>query len=475
MTQAQLRSADPTFLERLSQVLGDRGVLPPEPRYLEEPRGRYLGQAAAILRPSTTEEVAEVVRICADARVGIIPYSGGTGLVGGQVSEEGPLKVVLSFERMNAIRRIDPVDNSMVAEAGAVLADVHDAALDVNRLFPLTLASQGSARIGGLLATNAGGINVLRYGNARDLCLGLEVVLADGSIHHGLTGLIKDNMGFDLRHLLIGSEGSLGIITAASLRLFPRLANAATAWVSVPSPAAALTLLAMLRDRMGSSVSAFELIHARGLDFLSETMPGFPQPPRFEGEWMVLMEAEDGPGAELDARFEDLLESAMEAGVADDGLVAQNATQRQSFWNTRETIPEGNRLVGSIASHDISLRGSSIPEFIERGGAAIAALNPDFRINCFGHLGDGNLHYNVFPPAGHNRSEYQSQRAAVTETVHDLVDKFGGSVSAEHGVGRLKVDDLEKYGDPAKLDMMRRIKTALDPLGILNPGAMLRT
>ncbi len=474
MTRPPLQSADSAVLERLGQVLGDRGVVPVEPRYLEEPRGRYRGQAAAVLRPSTTDEVSEVVRICAAARIGLLPYSGGTGLVGGQISEDGPLMVVLSMERMNRIRQIDAADNSMIVEAGSILSEVHDAAEGVDRLFPLTLASQGSARIGGLLGTNAGGVNVLRYGNARDLCLGLEVVLADGTVHHGLTGLIKDNMGFDLRHLLIGSEGTLGVITAASLRLFPRMRETATAWVSVPSPDAALRLLALLRDRMGSSVSAFELIHSQGLDFLDETMPDFPQPPRFDGAWCVLMEAEDGPGSELEARFGDLLEKAVTDGIAGDGLVAQNAAQRRTFWNTRETIPEGNRLVGSIASHDISVRPSRMTAFIERGNAAIAALHPDFRINCFGHMGDGNLHYNVFPPRGHDRSEYRDLRARVTETVHDLVAEFGGSVSAEHGVGRLKVGDLEKYGDPAKVAVMRRIKDALDPVGILNPGAVLR-
>jgi FAD/FMN-containing dehydrogenase len=463
---------DAAVLERLAAALGPGGVVAPEPRYLEEPRGRFAGRAAAVLRPASTAEVSAAVAICAGARVGIVPYSGGTGLVGGQVMGEGALPVVLSFERMRRVRDVDPTDGVLTAEAGCVLAEVQAAARAAGRIFPLTLASEGSARIGGLLATNAGGVNVLRYGNARDLCLGVEAVMADGSVLHGLGRVVKDNMGYDLRHLLIGSEGTLGLITAASLRLHPAPGETATAWAAVASPQAALELFHELRQSLGGTISAFELMSARGLAFLPEVLPGVAQPPG-TGEWRVLVESADAAGAETGARLEAALAAALEAGIVDDVLVAQNVAQRGAFWAVREAIPEANRLIGSISSHDISVPPGRIGEFVERAGQAMAALDPELRVNCFGHLGDGNLHYNVFPPSGRSRSLYDSLREPVTRTVHDLVHELGGSVGAEHGVGRLKVADLARYGDPAKLAAMRAIKKALDPMGILNPGAVL--
>ena len=350
-----LNAADAALLERLAAALGPGGVVPPEPRYLEEPRGRFAGRAAAVLRPDSAPAVAAAVAICAEARVGIVPYSGGTGLVGGQVAVEGPLPVVLSFERMTRVRDLDLVDGVLVAEAGCVLADVQAAALEAGRIFPLTLASEGSARVGGLLGTNAGGVNVLRYGNARDLCLGVEAVMADGAVMHGLGRVVKDNMGYDLRHLLIGSEGTLGLITAASLRLYPVLEETATAWVAVASPEAALALLDALRRRLGGTISAFELMSVQGLGFLAETLPSVPQPPAMASGWRVLVESADAAGAETGARLEAALAAALEAGVAEDVLVAQSEAQRAVFWGVRETIPEANRLVGAISSHDISL------------------------------------------------------------------------------------------------------------------------
>lgn len=470
---SSLNAADPAFVARLVEALGPEAVRSPEPRYLEEPRGRYRGQAAAIVRPASTEEVARVVRLCAEAQVPIVPYSGGTGLVGGQILVTGPLPVLLSFERMTRVRDLDLTDGVLVAEAGCVLADVHAAARAAGRLFPLTLASEGSARIGGLLATNAGGVNVIRYGNARDLCLGVEAVMADGSIVHGLSRVLKDNMGYSLRHLLVGSEGTLGLITAASLRLYPIPAETTAAWIDVASPQAALALLGAMRAELGATISAFELISVQGLAFLSEVLPQVPQPPTMAGAWRVLVEVEDGPGGNVAERVETALGHAMEAGIADDVLIAQNDAQRATFWRVRETIPEANRLVGAISSHDISLPASRLGDFVDRAGPALHALDPGMRINCFGHLGDGNLHYNVFPAKGVSRDRYEPLRARVTRTVHDLVHEYGGSIAAEHGVGRLKVADLERYGDPGKLQAMRAIKAALDPLGILNPGAVL--
>lgn len=468
-----LNPADAAFVARLTQALGPGAVRPPEPRYLEEPRGRYHGQAAAVVRPASTEAVAAAVRLCAEARVAIVPYSGGTGLVGGQILASGPMPVLLSFERMSRIRDIDVTDGILTAEAGVILADVHATAADAGRIFPLTLASEGSARIGGLLATNAGGVHVIRYGNARDLCLGVEAVLADGTIVRGLSRVLKDNMGYNLRHVLIGSEGTLGLITAASLRLYPRLGETATAWLSVASPAVALALLGSLRAALGGTISAFELISTQGLDFLAEVLPQVPLPPAMPGGWRVLVEAGDGPGGHVEDRLEAALAEAMAAGLAGEVLVAQGDAQRAAFWRVRETIPEANRAIGAISSHDISVPPSRLPEFIDRAGPALAAIDPGVRVNCFGHLGDGNLHYNAFPARGESRDRYDPIRAEVSRTVHDLVHALGGSVAAEHGVGRLKVADLERYADPGRLAAMRTLKRALDPLGILNPGAVL--
>lgn len=440
--------------------------------YLTEPRGRWTGQGL-VLAPASTQEVASVVRACAGARVGIVPYSGGTGLVGGQLLADGPAPVVLSLERMNRIRDVYPTENVLVCDAGVILANVQQAAADVDRLFPLSLASEGSARIGGLLSTNAGGVNVLRYGNARAQCLGLEVVRPDGSIWHGLTRLRKDNTGYDLRHLMIGAEGTLGIITGAALQLAPRPVGLGAAMMAVPSPEAALELLALARARLADGISAFELIHRQSFDFLAEVGPEVKSPFAEVPAWCVLIDVGLAAGLSPDEALEDLFAAAFDAGLVTDGAVAQSHTQRAAFWHIRESIPEANRRIGSVSSHDISVPLSAIPAFIARGPLALAEVG-DFRINCFGHLGDGNLHYNVFPMPGLTRADYEAERAEVKRVVHDLVHEMEGSVSAEHGIGRLKVDDLEAYADPAKLEMIRAIKQALDPKGIMNPGALVR-
>jgi FAD/FMN-containing dehydrogenase len=441
--------------------------------YLEEPRGRYTGQQSVVALPRSTDEVALLVRACADARVGIVPYGGGTGLVGGQIAEDGVKPLVLSLEKMNGIRSVYAEENVLIADAGAILADVQAAAEGVNRLFPLSLASEGSARIGGNLATNAGGTSVLRYGNTRDLCLGLEAVLPSGEILCGLSRLRKDNTGYDLRHLLVGSEGTLGIITAAALKLSPKPAKTGTAMLVVQSPKAALSLLSLARDQLGESVSAFELIHRQGIDFLEETMPDVRRPFDVAPEWCVLIEV--GLPAAMDpaSALETLFETGMEAGLVSDGLIAQSQAQATEFWTVRESIPEANRRVGSVSSHDISVPLGALAGFIQEANQRIEKIG-EFRINCFGHVGDGNLHYNVFPQKGRSRKDHLNEREEIKRTVHDLTHELGGSMSAEHGVGRLKVDDLERYGDPIKLASMRAIKTALDPLGIMNPGAVLR-
>ncbi|MFN3824589.1 MAG: FAD-binding oxidoreductase [Pseudorhodobacter sp.] len=469
-----LNDATGDFIRQLGAALPHGTIRAPEPRDLDEPRGRYHGQAAAVVRPATVEEVATVIRACAAARVGVIPMGGGTGLVGGQVMEEGPLPILLSLERMRAIRAVHPDENVLIVEAGATLAEVQAAAEGVGRLFPLSLASEGTARIGGNLATNAGGVNVLRYGNARDLCLGLEAVLPDGTIWHGLKRLRKDNTGYDLRNLLIGAEGTLGVITAAALKLVPRPAAEGTAFFVVESPASALSLLSLTQGRLGGLVSAFELIGGTGLDFLAEKLPEVRQPFATRPDWMVLVDLGLPEGLDPEAALADLFGTALEAGLVTDGVIAQSEAQRAAFWAVRETIPEANRRIGSISSHDISLPLGMVADFITEAGPALAALG-NLRINCFGHLGDGNLHYNVFPVAGETRAQNDGARAAIKAMVHDLVHARGGSVSAEHGIGRLKVEDLERYGDPAKLAAMRAIKAALDPSGIMNPGAVLRS
>ena len=442
--------------------------------YRAEPRGIWHGQVGLVVAPATVDEVAHVVRAAVAKRVGIVPYGGGTGLVGGQVLQDGPAPIVLSLERMNAIRSVHTRESVLVAEAGAILADVQTVAEDAGRLFPLWLGSQGSARIGGLLATNAGGQNVVRYGSARDLVLGLEAVLPDGQIWHGLRRLRKDNTGYDLRHLLIGSEGTLGIITAAALRLFPQPARQGTAMMVVPGPEAALDLLSLTQERVGEVLSAFELISGQGFRFLRETGSALRQPFEAPPDWTVLLDLGTNHVQDPNALLEEIFAAGLEQGLVSDGVIAQNRRQRTDFWALREAIPEANRHVGAIASHDVSLPLGSIAGFLDQADEAVRALGP-FRVNVFGHMGDGNLHYNVFPPEGGDRGDHAEQAPRISAAVHDLVHAHDGSVSAEHGVGRLKVRELERYGDPAKLAAMRSIKAALDPVGIMNPGAVLRT
>ncbi|MFO1176414.1 MAG: FAD-binding oxidoreductase [Paracoccaceae bacterium] len=467
-----LHPADAAFAETLAHS-GPPGLIrPAEPRDLDEPRGRVTGQGAFVAMPRTAAEVAAVVRACAAARVGIVPRAGGTGLVLGQVAPAGPAPLILSVERMNALRALYPAENVVVAEAGAILADVQAAATAAGRLFPLSLASGGSARIGGLLSTNAGGVHVLRYGTARDLCLGIEAVLPDGSILNGLKRLRKDNTGYDIRNLLIGAEGTLGVITAASLKLSPQPAAGAVAFLTVPSPVAALDLLALAQGRLAGCVSAFELISGQGLAFLAETLPDLRQPFATRPDWMVLIEVGLPEGIDAPAALADLFAEASGRGLAGDGVVAQNAAQAEEFWHLREALPEANRRIGAIASHDISLPLGEIPGFLDRAPAEIATFGP-FRINAFGHLGDGNLHFNVFPPKGEKRTAYMALSEAIQDRVHRLVMAMGGSFSAEHGVGRLKAADLARFADPARLAAMRALKAALDPLGIMNPGAVL--
>ncbi|MEM9043945.1 MAG: FAD-binding oxidoreductase [Pseudomonadota bacterium] len=464
-------------LAQIASIVGVKNLVQGEALtpYLLEPRDQWQGTASAVAKPGSTEEVSHILSLCAERRIAVVPISGGTGLVGGQTKPDGSLPLLLSLERMNQIRAVLPDDGAIIAEAGCILADIKQAADDVNRLFPLSLASEGTCRIGGNLATNAGGVQVLRYGNARDLVLDVEAVLADGTVMDGTRTLRKDNMGLDLRNLLIGSEGALAVITAASLKLYPKPGETVTAMLTVPDPHSGLKLLHAMKDRLGDEITAFELINKCGLEFLHRFHEGFSDPLSGDPEWRVLIEVIGPKDGGLIGLFEAAMADLFEQGLATDGVVANSEAQRQALWWVRETIPEANRKVGAIVSTDISLPMSSLSRFIEKGYEEIAEIDQSLVVNCFGHVGDGNLHYNVFPARGRTRRDYDNLRAEVKQRIHDLVNEMNGSVSAEHGVGRLKVDDLAKYGDPGRLAAMRAIKKALDPHGILNPGAVVPT
>lgn len=458
--------------ERLASRLPAGVLREVTPAYLEEPRGRFHGQAGLVAAPRDVEEVAAIVRACADTGVAIVPRGGGTGLVGGQIMPDGPVPLVLSMERMTSIRDIYPAESVLVAEAGVTLQQARDAAAGVDRQFPLSLASQGTAQIGGVLSTNAGGVNVLRYGNARALCIGIEAVLPSGEVMRDLKRLRKDNTGYDLRDLLIGAEGSLGIITAASLVMAPIPSQIGVAMLVVESPDAALRLLSLAQSRAAGCVSAFELISGVGLQFLAEHFPHIRQPFQHQPEWLVLMELGLPDGLKAEDVLETIFVAATQEGLVSDGIIAQSGQQAADMWNLREHIPEGNRAVGAIASHDVSLPLSEVAGFIRDAGEHVASQS-DMRINCFGHLGDGNLHFNFFPAKGRKREEYDATRADVSRFIHEMVVARGGSFSAEHGIGRLKTADLARWGDPARMAAMRAIKAALDPKGIMNPGAVL--
>ena len=467
---AALNPATPELLEVLANELPAAAFRPLEARFQSEPRGAYICGDGFVIAPSNAAEASEVVKFCRAERVPLVPYGGGTGLVGGQIGVGLPAPIILSLERMNKIRRVDPADNVIVAEAACTLQSVQEAASEVGRQFPLSIASQGSSQIGGNLATNAGGVRVLRYGNMRDLCLGIEAVLPDGAIWNGLSALRKNNFGYDLKHLLIGSEGTLGLITAASLTMRPSLEEAAAGVFAVNDPRGAVELLDFFQSRFGGEVSAFELIAGTALDFLAEALPDIRLPFSERHDWMVLAEVGAESERGMQERMEDAAIAALDKGLVRDGALTRSAAQASEFWRMRESIPVANKRIGAVASHDISVPVSKIPDFIDRAGAAIQKIGK-FRINCFGHVGDGNLHYNVFPPPGGETDPASRER--IRQAVFRLVREFDGSTSAEHGVGRANASELAKHGDPAFVAAMRRIKFALDPDGIMNPGAVI--
>jgi FAD/FMN-containing dehydrogenase len=462
------------LLESLRSVVGVAHVLT-EPAdvapYITDWRGRYTGSSLAIVRPGDTAQVAEVVRLCAQARVAIVPQGGNTGLCGGATPTQGEL--VVSLTRLNRVRDIDVANNTITVEAGCTLAVVQEAAAEADRLFPLSLAAEGTATIGGNLATNAGGVQVLRYGNARELCLGLEVVLPDGRVWNGLRGLRKDNTGYDMKHLFIGAEGTLGLITAAVLKLYSRPRQVATAWASTTSPKSAVALLTRLRERIGGRVTAFELVSRSSLDLVLKNIPRSRDPLPGRSPWQVLIELSDTMESELDSALQSVLMESVDAGEATDAALARSQEQARAFWRLRENISEAQKVEGVSIKHDISLPVSRISEFLDRCDAALTEAFPALRIVCFGHLGDGNLHYNQSKLAAQDNAAFIAQSDAVNRIVHDLVAQLGGSISAEHGLGQLKRDEILRYKSDVEMDMMRAVKKALDPAGLMNPGKVL--
>lgn len=465
------------FLDQCCAIIGAPFVLDqPEDMapFLTDWRGRFTGSARAVLRPQDTAQVALLVQACVQHRVPIVPQGGKTGLVLGSVPDASGTAVVLSLGRLNRIRAIDAVNRTITVDAGVILQTIQEAAAARQLLFPLSLAAEGSCTIGGNLSTNAGGTAVLRYGNTRELCLGLEVVTPQGQIWDGLRALRKDNTGYDLRDLLIGAEGTLGIITGAVMKLFPQPKASLTAFVGLASPRHALALLTLVQDACGATLTGFELMSEVCLQLVAEQFPQLQQPFRARHAHYVLLELSSN---ESEAHAAGLLETAIEAAAAqeviEDAVVATSLAQSRGLWNLREHIPLAQAKAGKNIKHDVSLPISRIADFIDMTDAALLAAFPDAQVICFGHLGDGNLHYNVAPRDGASHDVFLDNQLGINRIVNDHVAAMLGSISAEHGIGALKRDDLVRYKEPVELDMMRAIKAALDPLGIMNPGKIL--
>ena len=462
-------------LEALARIVGAGHALTDPERIagaLVEPRGLYRGKALALVRPGSTAEVAKVLAYCNEWGIGITPQGGNTGLVGGQTPDETGDDIILSTQRLRAIREIDAHADVMICEAGVTLAEAQAAALEADRLFPLSLAAEGTCTIGGNAATNAGGVAVIAYGNARELITGIEAVLADGRIVNALSKLRKDNTGYDVKSLFVGSEGTLGVITAASLRLFPNPRARATAFVALESPERALDLLRIARKRLGAGVTSFELIARFACDItvrhrLARAPLADPSP------WFVLIEASSQIAAGFDDAFSSALEKAFEDGVITDAAIAASLDQRHEFWKLRESIPEAQTREGGSIKHDVSVAVGDVPAFLAEATRAVEAFEPGARVCAFGHLGDGNIHFNVTQPVGADKMAFLARWDAMNDVVHGIVARMGGSFSAEHGVGRLKRDLLARTKDPGALSVMRQIKAALDPKGIMNPGKVL--
>ncbi len=443
--------------------------------HLTEERGLFSGTCAAVVKPNSTGQVAGVVSICAAAGVAIVPQAGNTSLVGGSIPFEGENGIVLNLGRMNTIREIDTANFTITAEAGCILADIQTAAAEADRLFPLSLGAEGSCQIGGNISTNAGGVNVVRYGNMRDLVLGLEVVLPDGQIWNGLSGLRKDNTGYDLKHLYIGGEGTLGIVTAAVLKLFPRPRRQETAFVAVKDPSAALEILSALRSATSDGVTSFELLPRIAIDMVLRHVPGTKDPLQRPYDHYVLIEVASGRNDDLlRDGLERELAAALDKGLIHDAVIAESGAQAQALWALREGVPEAQKPEGGSIKHDVSVPLSKVPAFLTEATQACQEALPGIRVVAFGHLGDGNIHFNLSQPVeGWDTDAYLDQWQRMNRVVHDIVDAMDGSFSAEHGIGRLKKEELLRYKSQTELDVMRVIKAALDPKGIMNPGKIL--
>jgi FAD/FMN-containing dehydrogenase len=458
----------PETLDRLKAIVGPAGfsVDPDElAPHLVEWRNRFVGKTPLLLKPANTAEVAAIVRVCAEAEVGIVPQGGNTGLVGGQIPRPEGRDLLLSLGRMRSIRTVDAIDNTMLVEAGCTLAAAQEAAAAADRLLPLSLAAEGTSQVGGNLSTNAGGIHVLRYGNARDAVLGLEVVTADGEIWNGLRALRKDNTGYDLKHLFIGAEGTLGIITAAVLKLFPRPRQIETVLASVSDPDRVLGLLALARDLTGDNILAFEMISRFALELVVRHIPGASDPLASPAPWYVLADLTvPRPAAEA------FLATAFDKNLISDAVLAGSPAQARALWKLRESISESQKHEGGSIKHDISVPVSHIPAFLREALAAAEKLIPAIRPVPFGHVGDGNLHFNFTQPCGMDERAYLAKWEELNRVVHDIVIAHGGSVSAEHGIGVLKREEARRTKSAIEIELMLRIKSALDPKGIMNPG-----
>ncbi|MCB1548100.1 MAG: FAD-binding oxidoreductase [Hyphomicrobiaceae bacterium] len=470
-------AAKDALLKRFADIVGPEHVLvDPDQQlpYVREWRDKYFGTALAVLRPNSTEQVAAILKVADETGTAIVPQSGNTGLVGGQVPDETGTEVVLSLARMNRIRAIDATGYSMTVEAGVTLAEAQDAAAKAGRLYALSLPSEGTCRIGGNLSTNAGGVNVLAYGNARAQVLGLEVVLADGRVWNGLKALKKDNTGYDLKDLFIGAEGTLGIITAAVLRLLPLPAERATAMVAIDSPETALRLFTMAQDRAGSSLTGFELLARICVETVLNVIEGTRDPFDAVHPWYIVLEVsglkEDGSAHAI---MEQLLEEAFGEGLLRDAVIATSLTQANALWRLREAISEAQKSFGGNVKHDVSVPIARIPEFIRRADELVAGLCPGARPVALGHFGDGNIHYNVAQPVGADTKAFLARWDEIMNAVHGLVISMNGSISAEHGIGRMKREELAAAKSNVEMDLMRAIKAAFDPKGILNPGKVV--